>query len=340
MLGSIKQMVRPMLRPFAPTIGRTARSGELLATFARGVRVDWFSEWNPVLDDALNLLPPPPGCTLDQYRELLQPTSAHKQHALITQQGDLLAIISLRRRAATWEPVSLQTISGYIAPAASEDGLRLALRSLGREVQVPFGLSADVLKLMPRTSWTYDYVEIDLRSDYQSHWLRNGRKHHKHVRSAETKCAGMDLRFDDKDDLEWIVNQWRIQWAHDEEQEICAADDRIRFWKSLGAPSRDSGKLGVQVVQLLDGDKRVAGVIDTYRGDDVQGQCMARLDEYRRAGPGTRALAASMERGAERGFKTLNMGGGDYKNLWGPLAGKRYGAIFRPASVEWLHRLN
>lgn len=315
------------------------RGGALLAKRAKGVRVVWFEHWNASLDTALDHLPPPPGCTRDQYRELVQPCAVPKRHALVTQHETPIAIISLRRRLKKWEPVSVQVITGFVAPARDMTALRVALNALDEEVHVPFGLGSEIGDMAPRVSWPYDFVQVDLQSDYKSYWLRDKRKHYKHVRSAEKKCAGMDIRINGEGDLEWIVNRWREQWANDPEQEICAADDRTRFWKSLGTPSRASGLLGVQTVQLLDGDVRVAGVIDTYLGDEVQGQCMARLDEYRRAGPGTRALLASMEHSAAVGFKSLNMGGGGYKNLWAPVGGQRWGAVFRPAAVHLRKRL-
>jgi hypothetical protein len=72
-----------------------------------GLEVRWSNARTPELDQALKTLPPLPDCPHDLYRELLKPTRAQKKHALVLENGQPVALVSLRSCARHWEPVAM-----------------------------------------------------------------------------------------------------------------------------------------------------------------------------------------------------------------------------------------
>lgn len=304
----------------------------------RGVHIAWFDAWNSALDQALEALPAIPGCDRDLYRKLTQPTSVQKCHALATQNGRPIALISLRRRQTFWEPVTYQTLPGVIAPARSQEALSQALRALGAEVRIEAGLNKSVADLNPRSHWIQNSYRVDLRDDYEARWTRN---HRSSVRRARNRCdAFMTQRIDGAGDLEWCVDQWQRTWENDAAAETVAAEDRKRFWPAFVQRQNTGDLLQFRTVQLLDGDRRTAGQVLMCSGDRVVLQCAARDPAYDEYSVGKRVLDSVIAWAAAAGFHYFDLGsGGDYKQNWGePVAG-RYGAIFRPRAIGALYRL-
>lgn len=298
----------------------------------------WFDTWTPTLDQALDALPAIPGCAHDVYRELTQPSEAVKRHALVTEHGQPTAVISLRSRRRYWEPVAYQALPGVIAPAASPAALGRALRALGIEVRIEAGMDADVQDLNPTTSYAYDARQVELQTDYEALWTS---KHRNNVRRARKRCDEfMQLRIDGEGDLEWCVHQWRSMWEGDEEEEIVAAGDRLRFWQAFMRGQTADSLIQFHTVHLLDGERRTAGHVLMCKDGVVRGQCITRDPEYDHCAAGVRSMDSAIAWAAGAGHRLFDLGGGsDYKRLWGEALGKRYGAIFRPKAVSALYRL-
>lgn len=319
----------------APAVISAARIVTPLTT--RGVQIAWFDVWNSTLDQALDALPAIPGCDRDLYRELTQPTSARKRHALATENGQPTAIISLRRRRLYWEPVAYQALPGVIAPASSAASLGRALHALGVEVRIEAGLDKSVVDLNPRSYWSPDNYRVDLEDDYEARWSRN---HRKNVRKACQRCDEfMRLRVNDVGDLEWCCAQWGRVWESNDAEETVAVEDRLRFWRAFMKRQTADSPIQFQTLALLDGDRRTAGTVLMCREGIVLGQCIVRDPEYDGFWVGVRIMEASIEWAASAGYRQFDLGSGqDYKQSWGePVAG-RYGAIFRPFAVSALYR--
>lgn len=319
----------------APAVISAARIVTPLTS--RGVKIAWFDVWNSTLDQVLDDLPAIPGCDRDLYRELTQPTSVQKRHALATESGRPTALISLRRRRRYWEPVAYQSLSGVIAPTSSPAALGRALHALGVEVRVEAGLDKSVVDLKPRSYWSPDNYRVDLQGDYEALWSRN---HRKNVRKARQRCDEfMRLRVDDVGDLEWCCTQWSRVWESNDAEETVAAEDRLRFWRAFMKRQTADSPIQFHTLHLLDGGRRAAGTVLMCQDGAVLGQCIVRDPEYDGFWVGVRIMQASIEWAASAAYRQFDLGSGqDYKQSWGqPVAG-RYGAIFRPLAVSALYR--
>lgn len=326
----VKSVLSPVVRAAWPVV---ETMGELEARARRGpIDVRWFTHWNSELDQALEALPPLLHYPHALYRELLKPTTTPKKHALVSENGKVTALISLRQTGRHWEPVAYQCAPGAIAPAVSDDGLARALIALGVEVRVPAGLGPEVKALNPTVVWAYDCYAIDLTADYEAYW--RSRKRQSRLRKALRESEHFQRRIDAAGDLEWTLEQWREQWKDDPSQEVVAVEDRLNFWKALAA--RASDDLSVHTLALADGAKRVAGLIVLCKGGVAKHQCISRDAAYSDAGTAVNLLAVDWAK--SQGLGLLDFGGGAYKRDWGPPLCVRYGAAFRPrvmSALSW-----
>jgi CelD/BcsL family acetyltransferase involved in cellulose biosynthesis len=326
----VKSVLSPVVRAAWPVVETI---GELEARARRGaIEVTWSSHWSKDLDRALDSLPPLPDCPHDLYRELLKPTRARKKHALVRENGKVTALVSLRQAARHWEPVAYQCVPAAIAPAVDARALSRALKALGMEVRIPAGMGEDVLPLGPSDSWAYDTHKIDLTTDYEAHWRARSRL--KRIRRALRDTAGLERRVNAPGDLEWTIEQWREQWKDDLTQEVVAADDRLNFWGALA--KRGDGALKVVTLALADGERCVAGFIMLVKGDVALSQCSVRDQAVNDAG--TASYLFAVDWADTHGVRTLDLGSGPYKVDWGPVAGRRHGAVFRPrvmSALSW-----
>lgn len=295
-----------------------------------GLEVRWSSVWTTELDKALDTLPPLADCPHDLYRELLKPTSAQKKHALVLEDGKPVTIISLRSCARHWEPVAYQCVPSAIAPAVSTPVLARALHALGMEVRVPAGLRDEVTDLQPSDHWGYDCHVIDLNGDYEAYWTE--RKRQKRLRRARRDTAHLTSRIDGDGDLKWIVKNWCEEWKDDPSQETLATEDRLALWGALG--KRSDLPLKLHTLMLVDGDKCAAGLVLLSKGDIASTQCSVRDPSYNDAGTAMNLFV--VEWAKKQGFRLLDLGSGIYKRDWGPVGGRRYGAVFRPRVMDAL----
>jgi hypothetical protein len=336
---AVKTSLRPlarMARPVVETVGLfRARH------FSGQTHIHWAQAWDRRLDEALDYLPSVRGCTREQYRELVLPTSVQKLHALATEGGVPTALISLRRRNSYWEPVAYQCLHGVIAPASDTAALGRALNALSIEVRVSAGLGQEACNLNAPLIYSYDAFQIDLQSDYEAYWHRNKKGHLRAVRRARTSCADMTIRVDGEGDMEWIVQNWRLMWERDQAREVVAAEDRLRFWCALqnNGLARDE-QFTIHSLQLLADGARVAGAVHIRMGNTAVFQCTARAAEFEQFFVGNRVLDASIEWASSIGCQVFDLGSGDYKKRWGPPGGvQQYGAHFRPKITSIFNKI-
>lgn len=330
---SIKHVFRNAIRP-AAIVALPAVEAISRGIRRDGLEVQWRDAWSDELDQALDRLPEMPGCPHELYRLLMAPTQAQKRHAMVYEQGELIALISLRKRRSFWEPVSQQCPPAGIAPAKDNAALGRALAALGVEVRAASGLGPDATELNPRHSWDYDVHLLDLTSDYEAYWRERKRMYT--IKRARKSLAQWESRVDGEGDLEWIVERWRQKWADDSNQEVVATDDRIRFWRGFMAAK--TGAVEVHTMQLLADGQRTAGLIFTHEATKTMLQCggheLAFDKQYCRAA----CIMAVIDWAVAHKSPALDIAGGE-KRLWAPLGGKRYGAIFRPPTIDLLARI-
>lgn len=330
----VKSVGRKVIRRAAPVLRPpftfAAKLGTQLSDLSAKRRVVWSDTWTKECDAALDALPSPSACTRDHYRMLTQPTAYPKRHALVLERDVPVAVVSLRARGRFWEPVAYQSLPGFVAPARDVAELGGILNGLGLHIRMDAGLGPDVARMGARHSWSYDAYQVDLQGPYEDHWLADKKKQQRLVKEARKKGAAMDVRFDGEGDLAYLVNLWHDSWVNDPEQEIRAAPDRLRFWSALQAADPSPGQLAIHTCVILDGGRPVAGAVHSRIGDNLMWQIAAREDAYRKSGVGTRALDASLIWAKEKGWRVMDLGGGNYKSAWGPARAVRHGAVFQP----------
>jgi hypothetical protein len=335
--AAIKAYLGYGVRAAWPAVETLSRVGS--QCLQHGIEIRWTDTWDRTLDEALEALPLVQNCPRDLYRELVQPTAVPKRHALVSERGVPLALISLRRRKRYWEPVPYGSIPGAIAPATELSALGRALNALGVEVRVPAGLDTSAHKLDASHVYAYDVYQVDLKGDYEAHWRK--KKHLSTVRRARARCADMQCRIDGDGDIEWTIDQWQRMWADAPDQAVVGAEDRTRFFGALAKAPPKETQMRVHTVQLLAGSRRVAGAVHLCRGDTVLFQCIARDLEFEDSWVGTRVIDASIEWAVANGFACFDLAGGaGYKRWWGPPSSFRHGAIFRSPIFNALYRLS
>jgi hypothetical protein len=332
--AAIKSALRPAVGAAWPAIESVARFGA--RAHAGATTIEWFDAWNDKLDAALNQMPPMPECGHDVYRALLKETGVPKRHALATENGAPTAVISLRQRRHFWEPVTYQCIPKQVAPAVNGAALGRALKALGVEVRVEGGMGDNIAELAPTKSWAYEWRKVELKTDYEAHWREKKRQYT--IRRARKTLAGVTQRVDGDGDAEWIVDHWRKQWLEDESREIVAAPDRANFWPVLMA-ARDRSALKIHTLQIMQGERRMAGLVFTCMGDTAMIQCGGADLEFDDAYARAAVLIAAIEWAKSAGFETLDIAGGPAKRYWGPVGGQRHGGLFRGpivAAFAWV----
>lgn len=330
-----KSVLAPAVRAAWPAVEAVAEIGARAPR--RDKTIQWKPCWDKECDAALDALPEPAGVTRALYRELAAGASKAKRHAIVRIGGRIAALISLRRRRVYWEPVAYQCLPDFIAPALNDHVLGEALNALGLEVRVASGLSSQPQALQARRSHGYDVHQADLRGDYSAFW---GKKHLWSVRRARERCAALTHRIDGFGDLAWVLGVWRQNWENDAEREVVSADDRLRFWGALAAAEPAPTQWRAHTVLMRDGERPVAGAVLLARDDVISFQCSARDPAYDALSVGTRVLDVAMEWAAQNGFRTFDLGSGDYKKRWAPARTTRHAAIFRPPLTELLYRVD
>ncbi len=130
------------------------------------------------------------------------------------------------------------------------------------------------------------------------------------------------------------IEKWREQWKDDPSQEVAAACDRLNFWGALSR--RTDTDLKLVTLALADGDHRVAGFIMLVKGEVALTQCSVRDQDYNDAG--TASYLFAVDWADANGVRILDLGSGPYKVDWGPVDGRRHGAVFRPrvmSALSW-----
>jgi Acetyltransferase (GNAT) domain len=337
----LKAILRPIARAARPTAESLSRLGARTSLAKQGVQLSWFSEWNDTLDQALDELPPPPCCTRDQYRMLLQATGVNKLHILATQRGEVVAVVSLRRRANAWEPVSYQSITGYIAPSRDVPILGVVLNALGLEVHLT-GLGEWADQLNATDVYKVEVPQIRLQENFEEFWhlKHNGHKHIHTIRNARRKCERFEVAIDQPGDLEWVMQQWAHNWRNDPANEIVSTADRLAFYGSLQRSPTDPTELTYHTVTLREGERTVAGLLHSRIGDTLIYQATARERAYARDAVGVAVLDTSAHWAAQQGWSRLDLAGTSaFKRAWAPTGTVRRGVAFRPKMIGMLNRI-
>jgi len=295
-------------------------------TWRPNVKVRWFDEWAPVLDDALASLPELEFCKHSLFSEIARtPGPTKKRLALVTQGGEPIAVACIRRRKTFWEPVLENCIPLSTFPT-KPGALGVAVDALGLEVRIG-GYPEDPSPLRPTSAEPYAIFRADLTGDYEAHWRAKHRM--TEIRQARKRTATLKLRWDEPGDVAWIVRAWKEMWKDDPEQQaVVAGDDRLIASQRLMSEGR------LHCALLLDDDHPVGGVTLVPQGSTLYLHCMGRDLARGSHSLGTRLHDECFAWGVRSGYKAIDFGGGvDYKRWWAPHAADRYQLVFEPKGI-------
>lgn len=288
-------------------------------------RVRWSKTWNDDLEAALEELPSLDYCTREHFRLLADGTDIPKRHALVTDAGSPVAVVSVRRRPRFWEPVTDLCVPHVTVPSIG-DQFADVLAEVGRDVRLgayptdPAGLPA---------TWYmgYDVYQADLTDDFEKYWKSRGRR--KSINYARNQCEHMEFRLDDRDDLDWIVDTWSGMWDDSQSQVIASAPDMRRAWPTM---MRDGL---IRTFMLLENGEPMTGTVLYCRDGVAVGRITARRMEREHRSAGTRLLDLTFHTLADEGYRLFDLGGGfDYKRWWAPPVAQRYNVAFVPKLLQ------
>lgn len=301
------------------TLARFLRNTAVLFSPHR-LRVRWYDQWHPLLDEALASLPEMQSCPHELFRLLIQnPTLVRKRVGLVTEQGTSVAIVGLRQKGKhSWEPVTQWIIPGAIFPA-KPGYLIPALETVGSEVWVAWWRMGEA----PSPSRFIRYIEstptyrADLSSDYERYWRRTS--HYKTVVQNRNRCRKFTFAVNLPGSAEWTINNWEAKWRTNPAVADPALSDRIVAAKYLESQGR------YFTLSLLDQGVPIGGATLTVHGKDLVAGVIHRDPKYDWYGVGVRLIDLSFSFAAESGFERLDLGGGhEYKKYWAPQEGERW----------------
>jgi GNAT superfamily N-acetyltransferase len=285
-----------------------------------GLKVVWFDGWHPVLEEALRELPEMETCPHELFHLLIQnPGSLRKRSALVTERGTPVAVIGLRQIGRfSWEPVTQWIVPG--SPFPARPGYIMAsLEALETDVWVAWWRMGDLPQQgsMTRFLESAPTYRIHLSADYEQYWRQNG--NFKNIRNVRNRCRDFTLAINSTGAAEWVIKNWDSKWRSNQVNNNPTLSDRIlavNYLENLGKH---------YTLLLLDQDKPIGGTTNTVHCHDLVAGVLYRNPEYDRQGVGTYLLDLVVSFAAEKGFATMDLGGGhNYKQKWAPPEGMRW----------------
>lgn len=306
-----------------------------LGTIGQGLRVHWWHGWDAELDDALESLPESTACPHELYRLLVRnPPTKDKRTALVLRGSEPVAVAGIRRREHDWVPVTHYIVPGIIFP--HQPGyLGAALAALGVDIAVGWWRMGTPPPDIPgmHELERIPTFGLSLRDDWESYWRSVHRL--KDVKQARRRCADLQLRVNDPQDLEWTVLNWEAKWRADSAVSRSDLADRLAVVRYLQAHERNV------TLTLTDQGQPVSGNSLVRHGTDLVGQYNYRSPDYDWHGVGGRLLDLAYRWGADQGFDAIDLGGDhpEYKKRWAPEADAKYSFSVCPPVLYHLKRV-
>jgi hypothetical protein len=298
---------------------RVALSGTL------GVR--WYDEWHHEVERALAALPEMPGCPHDLFALLARnPTAAQKRIALVTDGGQPVAVVCLRRRKHHWLVVTDLVVPRAVAPAVpgrlfdAIRALKVYVRIADWEGPLPEGR---IYALEQRPAW-----RVPTRVDLDALWKRNGTTNMDTLRKARNRChrlGKVELEIDQPGAAEWTIRNWAGKWEHHDYGLTTATEDVLAAATWLFERGR------YRAFRLLIDGQPVAGVNFSVQGNVAYAQNSYREPALAKSGIGVH-LDELIYRWAQTSpYDYVDLGcGDDYRGRWGELTGKRSDFVIAP----------
>ena len=285
----------------------------------QGLRIRYFDEWHPVLDDALREFPETELCPHELFRELMQNrSSTQKITILFTEDNIPVALAGLRRWGDYWIPVTNWIIPGILFPF-KKGCLERVIRILGLEMHVGWWrqeIPPPNMKEIRNISVGPTYG-LKCSNSFEDYWKSSG--HLKRIRNVRRKTNHFRFEINPPGGSEWIIKNWEKTWRPKELKRMRDLEDRLIAAKYLERIGLHSSLL------LSDRGQWVSGNTFIIHKNDPVWQLTYRDRNYDSYGVGTRILDLSFQWASNERFNKIDLGGDhDYKKLWAPEDGLKY----------------
>ncbi len=216
---------------------------------------------HPDIDAALRLLPAPANLPHELYRELLDRDSPERRVVVVTDGSDPLAVVGLRRKDWSWEPITNWIVPGYLFPVQS-GRVSQALQAIQeplfiawwRQPQLPPTELA--MRGLKRVGTHGTRLEVDLDAMWKE--LKLSRS----LRKARERTEGFQLEVNAPGSAEFVIRNWHRRWQGESAGETPELIDRLTISNYLK-------RLGLHfTLTLRDGDRWVAGNTNSVHGED------------------------------------------------------------------------
>jgi hypothetical protein len=299
---------------------QTSSFMERLFTPYNGLKVSWFDAWDSALDEALQALPEIEACPHELYRLLMQnPTSARKRTALVTKDGEPVAVVGLRQTGRyTWEPITQWIVPGMIFPARP-DFVMPALESLRKEILVAWWRMENAPSQSPLVRYleTTPTYRIHCADDIEQYWHDHG--FFKTIRTTRKRCKDFTITINAPGSAEWTIKNWEAKWRQNPQQVDLSLPDRIAAAKYLEEQKQ------YYTLMLADKDVPIGGATVCVHQKDLVAGVLYYDQAYRNNGAGNRLIELSVMFAIENGYEFFDIGGGhEYKKRWAPQSGERW----------------
>ncbi len=152
---------------------------------------------------------------------------------------------------------------------------------------------------------------ISCAEDFEAYWKSTDLW--RHLRSARNKSKSLTLKENAPGASDWVISNWARKWGVPDGE----TQDRLitaRFLEERGKHFS---------LTLCEGDRPVAGQTCLSHRGEMVGQAIYREDDN--SGVGNRLLHLTFCWAKEKGFSTIDIGGGhDYKRKFAPQIAERH----------------
>lgn len=281
----------------------------------------WHAGWNEALDNALSRLPANNGSDRDVFRILAEPVpGTTKKFGVVSKADQVVAIVGLRRAASKWQLLNSYIMPGMPFPVRDPKLVAPVLQAIGAELDVALWRAGEP----PDTScgWVHDLKAIDtfgmaLTDDFEAYWRASGNL--SFVRKSRKGCRDMTIVVDAPEAIDWILRNSDAKWSASSATASPDLEDRIRTYRGLALKGR------AHTITLHDAYGMIAGDMLVEHHGAIVSVATYRTPIHRKAGTGTYVLDSVFRWARERGYRTIDLGGGyAYKRLWAPVNGQKY----------------
>jgi hypothetical protein len=278
----------------------------------RRPRTRWFEHWEPVLDDALRVLPESETCSHDLFRVLATNASpAPKRLALVLDGEDPIAVVALRKRNYHWDLVTEGVVPYAFPPCAAGREID-ALHALGLFVWVNEWERPLPRERSVRFVQHEQVFQVSTRTDFDAFWRQRGNMNSvKKARRRSQRFGEVTLEIDAPGAERWTIDGWAQTWADHAWNETVAAPDIAAAAAYLAPRGR------YHAFRLLINGEPAAGLNLFVRGSTLIMMNSARDRRFDRAGAGIHLDELFYRWSGDSAYETVELGGGfEYKQRW------------------------